>query len=366
MLRRLGLSLFALALLAGCNEDECTDAPGDLCLLVGTGEYGFNRDGLAGPDTDLYLPSAARLGPDGRVYVVDFNNQRLRRVDEQGRVETIAGSGFHAIATVGIPVLTTPLENPIDLAFDSAGRVVFVSYHDPRVLQMADDGTLRALAGAPDGITGVVGNEGDGGPAEQALFIQLDGLAITPDDVIYVSDSLANRVRKIEDGLIDTVAGTGEAAFSGDGGPGREAALHWPTALELDAEGNLYIADTLNHTIRKLALDGTITTVAGTGVEGKGGEGGPATMAQLSQPFGIALDPFDGSLYIGDRGNFRVRALRADGTLETIAGTGRQGSGDEGSAMDSPLGFTARLALADDRLLIADQSGSRIWYVVLR
>ena len=103
MLRRRGLSLFALALLAGCNEDECNDAPGDLCLLVGTGEYGFNRDGLAGPDTDLYLPSAARLGPDGRVYVVDFNNQRLRRVDEQGRIETIAGSGFHAIATVGIP-----------------------------------------------------------------------------------------------------------------------------------------------------------------------------------------------------------------------------------------------------------------------
>lgn len=365
-MRSSALALLSLALLAGCNEDECTDAPGDLCLLVGTGEYGFNRDGLAGAKTDLYLPSAARLGPDGHIYVVDFNNQRLRRLDDAGRIETIAGSGFHAIATVGIPVLVTPLENPIDLAFDSAGRVVFVSYHDPRVLLMADDGTLHSLAGAADGITGVLGNEGDGGPAEQALFIQLDGIAVTPDDVIYVSDSLANRVRKIEDGMIDTVAGTGEAAYAGDGGPGTAASLHWPTALELDAEGNLYIADTLNHVIRKLALDGTITTLAGTGVEGKAGDGGPATAAQLSQPFGIALDPFDESLYIGDRGNFRIRAVRADGTIETVAGTGRQGSGDEGSAMDSPLGFTARLALDGERLLIADQSGSRIWYLVLR
>ena len=142
--------------------------------------------------------------------------------------------------------------------------------------------------------------------------------------------------------------------------------MRWPTALELDAEGNLYIADTLNHAIRKLAVDGTITTVAGTGVEGKGGDGGPATAAQLSQPFGIALDPFDGSLYIGDRGNFRVRVVRADGTIETVAGTGRRGNGDEGSAIDSPLDYTARLAIDGDRLLIADQSGSRIWYLVLR
>lgn len=359
-------ALVSLALLAGCRDDACEDAPGDLCLLVGTGEYGFNRDGLAGPDTDLYLPSSARPGPDGLVYVVDFNNQRLRRVDADGQIETIAGSGFHAIATVGIPVLTTPLENPIDLAFDSAGRVVFVSYHDPRVLQIADDGTLHTLAGAPDGITGVAGNEGDGGPASAALFIQLDGIAITPDDVIYVSDSLANRVRKIEEGMIDTVAGTGEGAYSGDGGPGTEAALRWPTALELDAEGNLYIADTLNHVIRRLAPDGTITTIVGTGVEGNAGDGGPASAAQLSQPFGIALDPFDGSLYVGDRGNFRVRAVRTDGTIETIVGTGRQGGGDEGSARDSELGFTARLAVDGDRLLIADQSNSRIWYLVLR
>src|SRR5690606_21547256 len=134
-----------------------------------------------------------------------------------------------------------------------------------------------------DGTLGVLGNEGDGGPASEALFIQLDGIAIGPNDEIYVSDSLAHRVRKIEDGIIETVAGTGEPEWSGDGGPGVDAGLHWPTALELDSQGNLHIADTLNHVIRRLAPDGTISTVAGTGVGGDGGDGGPATDAQLRE-----------------------------------------------------------------------------------
>lgn len=364
MVRGASVAAMVMMALASCGEPPCEQSPDNVCLVAGTGELSFNRDGLAPTRTDLFLPSAARRGPDGRVYIMDFNNQRLRRIGDAGLVETLIGNGFHAIADTGVPALETPLENPIDFDFLSDGRVVFVSYHDPRVLVLGVDGTLQALAGA--GEVGVVGDEGDGGPATAALFMQLDGIAVTADDTIYVSDSLANRVRRIAGGVVTTVAGTGEPTRTGDGGPGTAAALHWPTALQLDADGNLYIADTFNHSVRRLAVDGTLTTVAGTGTEGATGDGGPAIAARLSQPFGVALDE-DGTLYIGDRGNFKVRRVTPDGVIDTLAGTGVEGAtGDDGPAAAASFGYVARVALDGDRLLIADQSNALIRGVILR
>lgn len=362
--RAITIGLLALTLTA-CVEQPCGTQVGDMCLLAGTGELGFNADGLRPQDTDLYLVSAARRGPDDRVYIMDFNNQRLRRIGDAGQIETLVGSGYHAIADVELPLLDTPLENPIDFGFLADGRLVFVSYHDPRVLVIGEDGTLDTIAGAADGIVGTVGDEGDGGPASEALFIQLDGIAIGPNDEIYVSDSLANRVRKIEDGVIDTVAGTGEPTFSGDGGPATEAGLHWPTALAFDPGGNLYIADTFNHAIRRLAPDGTISTVVGDGVEGDRGDGGPASQARLDEPFGVAVDD-DGTLYIGDRSNFKVRRVDVDGTITTVAGRGVEGVGVDGPARESTLGYLARVAIDGDWLLVADQSNAMIWRLRLR
>lgn len=365
---RRGLAL-ALALAGpwACSEEPpCEARPGYLCALAGTGELGFNRDGLPPTDTDLFLPSAVRRGPDDRIYVMDFNNQRLRVIDDEDRMQTVIGNGFHAFADSGSPATASPLENPIDFAFDSRGRIVFVSYHDPRVLVLDDDGRIQTLAGAADGVVGFDGDEGDGGPPLEALFIQLEGIALAPDDSIYVSDGLAHRVRWIHDGIITTVAGTGEAGYTGDGGPGVEAAVGWPSALELDASGNLLIADKRNHVVRQLAPDGTITTIAGVGTAGFSGDGGPATQAQLDQPFGLALD-FDGSLYIGDRANFRVRRVAPDGTIETIAGDGVEGmTGNGGPALEGQLGYIARVAIDGDDLLVADQSSSLARRITLR
>jgi sugar lactone lactonase YvrE len=356
----------ALALLGCVDDPPCGAARGDLCLVAGTSEFGFNGDGLAPEHSDLYLVSAARRGPDGRLYLMDFNNQRLRRIGDEGLLETFVGNGYHALADTDAPRLETPLENPIDFGFFADGRLVFVSYHDPRILTLAGDGTLETIAGAADGVTGIVGDEGDGGPARDALFIQLDGIAVGPGDVLYVSDSLANRVRKIEDGIIETVVGTGEGDYRGDGGPGTAAALHWPTALELDDAGNLYIADTFNHVIRRLDPDGTLTTVVGTGVRGFSGDGGDALVAELSQPFGLALDRAGDALYISDRGNHRIRRVSADNTIETVAGIGVEGIGRPGPALDSPLGYTARIAVDGDALLIADQSNAMVWNLRIR
>lgn len=354
MLRGLATAL----LLLGCSSPFCSDrSPGELCRIAGTGETGFNRDGLAPSETDFYLPSAIRPGPDGFLYVMDFNNQRLR-VIRDGAVETIVGSGFHALADPSVDALDSPLENPIDFAFAPDGRLVFVSYHDPRVIRLTEEGRLEVLAG-----TGEVGLRGDEGDLEDPLFaqfIQLDGIAIDGDGLIYVSDSLAHRVRRIEPGLIRTVAGNGEDTYAGDGGPATEASLHWPTALEFDGDGNLLIADTQNHVVRSLAPDGSITTFAGNGTRGFGGDGGPATEASFDQPNGLAVAG-DGTVYIADRGNFRIRCVHPNGIVETIAGNGTEGfEGDGGAAVAAQLGYVARIALDGRTLLLADQSNARL------
>jgi sugar lactone lactonase YvrE len=362
-----GLLVVAVAaFLPACSEPPCPSRAGFVCPIAGTGELAFNADGLPANETHLFLPSAARRGPDDRVYVMDFNNYRLRIVDDDDRVQTVIGTGEHAIAALDVPATDSPTENPIDFAFLSDGRLVFVSYHDPRVLVLELDGTLGKIAGADDGVVGILGNEGDGGPPEDAMFIQLDSIAIAPDDTIYVSDSLANRVRRIRAGIIETVAGTGDSASTGDDGPGVDAAVNWPSALALDAQGNLFVAETHSHVVRKLDPGGTITLVAGTREPGDDGDGGEATAARLKQPYGLAVDD-DGTLYIADRGNFRIRSVSPQGIIETIAGTGRAGlAGDDGPATSARFDALARLALDDDGLLVADQGNSVIRRVNLR
>jgi sugar lactone lactonase YvrE len=345
--------------LAACPEPErpaCSRQPGYVCAIAGTGDLGFNQDGIAAEDADLFLVSSARRGPDGSVWVIDFNNHRLRRIDEDGVIATVAGNGFHALADVTVRAPESPLENPIDLDFLADGRVVIASYHDPRVLAIDENGQFEVLAGI--GEEGMIGDEGDGGDALGAMFIQLDGIAIAADDTIYVSDSKANRVRMIRDGIVDTVAGNGEQGYSGDGGPGPAAALRWPSALELDAAGNLYIADTLNHVVRRLATNGTITSVVGSGTQGFAGDGGDALAASLDQPYGLALD--GESLYIADRGNFRIRRVER-GVIATFAGTGTRGdAGDGGPRSAADFAYLARISIDGDGLLVADQSNSRV------
>ncbi len=353
-------TVWVASALTGCGDagEACPGPVGHVCTVAGTGELGFNRDGLEATKSDLYLVSVARRGPDGLLYVMDFNNQRLRVIEEDGVMRTVIGSGFHALAAAGEPATDSPLENPIDFDFLSDGRLVFVSYHDPRVIVRDDDDTLQVLAGQLE--LGLEGNEGDGGSALEAQFIQPDGIAIAEDDTIYVSDSLANRVRRIRDGEIVTVAGNGSSGYSGDGGPAEGAELHWPTALAFDTAGRLLIADTRNHVIRRIGRNGNISTIAGTGEKGNEGDGSPATEATFNQPNGLAVDD-DGALYVGDRGNFCVRRIDPDGTVDRVAGSGKQGSKGNGvAARQADFGYVSRVAVDDDGLLIADQSNSLV------
>jgi len=362
LLGLVGLAGLAGTMAAGCAEapDACAQhVPGTICAVAGTGELAFNRDGLPGPETALYLPSEVRRGPDDLLYIMDFNNMRLRRIEAGGTVSTIAGDGFHAGAVEGALATDSSLENPIDFDFLPDGRVIFVQYHDPRVLRIDPDGTLQLVAGNAE--PGLRGNEGDGGPAALAQFLQITGIAVAPDGTIYVADDSAHRVRVIRNGTIETLAGTGVPGYQGDGGPAAAASLNAPSALALDGAGNLYIADTYNCIVRRVAPDGTISTVAGAHHRGFSGDGSLATSAEIADPNGIAVAA-DGTLYIGDRLNHRVRKVAPDGTISTIAGTGVRGlAGDGGPALAAELGYVSRVQLdSDGGLLIADQTNSAI------
>jgi DNA-binding beta-propeller fold protein YncE len=342
---------WALAVLvaAGCGPEPAPPCAGVgvICPLAGTGDAAFNGDGRPPTETALYLPTTVRPAPDGLVHVMDFNNMRLRRID--GLMQTVVGSGLHQIATPGAHALDSGLENPIDFAFAPDGRLVLVSIHDPRVLALADDGTLEVLAGSD-----VLGDDGDGGPALEATFTELEALAIGADGTIFLSDGLSNRVRAVRpDGTVQACAGSGVEGYAGDGGPAALAALYHPQGLTLDDGGNLYIADTYNHVIRRVDRDGVIETIAGTGAAGLSGDGGPATQAELQFPGGVHVAP-DGTLYVADTFNHRVRHIDAAGVITTVAGTAEGYDGDGGPATLARLRGPYAVHAGDDALYVAD------------
>ena len=209
--------------------------------------------------------------------------------------------------------------------------------------------------------TGIAGFGGDGGPAKLAMLNQPEGVAVDASGNLYIADTDNNRIRKISPGgIITTVAGTEIAGFSGDGGPATQAQLNHPEGVAVDASGNLYIADTGNNRIRKISPNGIITTVAGNGIAGFSGDNGPASQAQLNQPEGVAVDA-SGNLYIADTDNDRIREVRTDGVIITIAGRDAGFSGDGGPAYRAQLNHPEGVAVdASGNIYIADTGNNRI------
>lgn len=356
--------LLAAAILgAGCDGGQgcAAEEPGFICPVAGTGELGFNRDGKTPEETDFFLITKALRGPDESLYFIDFNNWRIRRLFPDNRIRTVAGNGFHAPPIEWRRALKSPFDNPTDAAFLPDGRLAVVSFEDPRIVAI-DDGAVRVLAGQEE--VGVEGNEGDGGDPLLAQFIEVTGIAVDDEGAIYVADAGAHRIRKVADGVITTIAGNGEEGYSGDEGPATEARLKTPTAIALGPDGALFIADTLNHVVRKVSASGEISTVAGTGEAGLAGDGAAAIDAQLNQPNGLAVAD-DGTVYVADRANFRVRQISPDGVISTLAGTVEGNSGDDGPAALAELGFLARLTLDNGSLLVADQSNSVVRRIYL-
>lgn len=248
-------------------------------------------------------------------------------------IETIAGSGVGGFAGDGGAALAAQLSLPTGLAIDSAGNIYLADVGNNRIRKITPQGVVSSVAGNGAGDFG-----GDGAQAVNAALNFPTDVVVDTDGNLYIADSRNNRVRKVApSGIISTLAGTGVAGFSGDGAAATAAQLNRPTGLALDASGKLYIADSRNHRIRVVDNNGNISTLVGTGVAGFSGDGEAAATAQLSVPVSVTLD-HAGYLYIVDQGNHRVRFVDLQGMIYSLAGNGTAGfSGDRGRAVDAQL-----------------------------
>jgi uncharacterized protein (TIGR03437 family) len=298
---------------------------GTITTVAGTGVPGFSGDGGPAVNAQINTPTGVYADSAGNFYIAEPGNKRIRKVDASGIITTIAGNGNLGYNGDGIPATSASLYSAVRVAIDPSGNVVIADQSNHRLRKVTPAGIITTIAGNGVGTPATGAFSGDGGPATAASLNNPTALAITPDGVIYFSDQYNQRIRKITpDGIINTIAGNGVAGFSGDGGPALSASLNYPGGLTLDAAGNLYCNDDLNFRTRRITPGGIITTVAGNGNATFGGDGGPATSASLNGNFGGTFDPA-GNFYIADSMNNRIRevyGLAAPGTTPAITSGG--------------------------------------------
>ncbi len=346
------------------NRIRRVDTYGIITTVAGTGVQGYSGDGGPAVEAWLNFPTGVAVDSAGNLFIGDIQNNRIRQVDSSGIITTVAGTGVQGYSGDGGPAVEAQLFVPADVAVDSAGNLYIPSGTGRRVRRVdAATGTITTIAG-----TGERGYSGDGGPATMATFRDTRDVTVDGAGNIYITDRGGNRIRRVDagTGTITTVAGSGgrsfrfERVYSEEGIPAVEARLFGPECVAVDAAGNIYIADSFNHRIRRVDTSGTITTFAGTGGEFSG-DRGPAILARLFYPRGVAVDDSD-NLYIADTGNDQIHRVDASGTITTIAGTGEFGySGDGGLALAAQLDFPYDVS-ADGagNVYIADSFNHRI------
>ena len=365
-----------------CSDEllntACEDSLGTVCTWAGTGIAGYDGGGNCLRQSDLYWPIDLTFAPDGNIYIMDWNNHAVRRVTSEGRLERVVGtdalgdgphptSGYSDLIPPGAPGTSVALNHPSQIVPLPDGKMLLVSWHNHK-LRTYDPATGLALV--------VCGSDagfgGDGGPAADARLSQCSSVAVTDDGMVYVLDQRNQRIRKIDNSdIINTVVGTGDRGFAGDGGPPLQANLAFDDggnpqtsgSLVLDSQGRLYISDSLNNRIRRVDFGANlIETIAGNGDAGYNGDGIQATQASLNNPRDLEFGP-DGRLYVADELNHRVRAIDLDtGIITTVAGSGIRGySGDGGPAVDAAFDRPTGLAFdAQGKLYIADYNNHRI------
>ncbi len=302
------------------NRIRRIDTRGTITTVAGTGAPGSSGDGGPATRAALESPSGVTVDAAGNLYIIDGGNNRIRRVDTSGVITTIAGAGGSISSGDNGPARQANLNffND-DIVVDTAGNLYISEFN--RVRRIDTNGIITTIAGTRD-----EGFAGDGGPANKAKTGNIGGLAVDAAGNLYIADQTNHRIRRIDtSGIITTIAGTGTQGFSGDGGPARRAKLDLlgfggsGCDMAVDGAGNLYITDELNERIRRVDTNGIITTFAGIGVSGLDGNGGPATRARLAGPNSVEVDAA-GNVYIGELGNSRIRKVDTRGIITTPAG----------------------------------------------
>ena len=328
---------------------------GIITTVAGAGVYGFRGDG--GPATSALLahPTGIAVDAAGNLYITDSENQRIRKVTPNGIINTIAGTGSIGFGGDGGAATSALLNYPDGLALDAAGNLYIADTNNNRVRQITPGGIISTVAGTGTGNFG-----GDGGLATAALLRSPYGVAVDSNGSLYIADTFNNRIRKVTSGVISTFAGTGVAGFNGDGGLAGLAQLNTPVEVIFDSAGNAIIADLSNNRIRQVTPVNIISTIAGSGTGGFGGDGGAATSALLSVPFGVGMDAA-GNLFIADNSNNRIREVTS-GVIRTVAGTGVTFfGGDGGAARSAQLNHPISVAVdTSGNMYISDTENNRI------
>jgi sugar lactone lactonase YvrE len=360
MLRLVGGGCLLLAVAAGVASK--TGVVGVMETMAGTGEGGYSGDGGPAAQAKLREPFGVEVDARGDFLICDMANHCIRKIDGRtGTIRTVAGSGQKGDGGDGGPATQARMNEPYGLAVDRDGTYYIVDRLNARIRRVdGKSGILTTIAG-----TGQAGYSGDGGPGTQAQLSEPNGICLDGRGNLFIADVRGQRVRKVrlDTGAISTAAGTGERKDAGDGGPATVAAVNGPRAVACDRAGNLFICEREGHRVRRVdAKSGIITTVAGTGEKGYSGDNGPALQATFNGPKWITVDRRD-NLFVVDTENQCVRRIdAATHVVTTVAGGGKKGpAGDGGPAtqaeMDRPHGACVD---TENVLYIADSENHRV------
>lgn len=349
---------------AGQAVLEVTLTPTSVIVTaVGNGTFGSGGESVAAAEAELSLPGDVDVGPNGVLYIADTGHHRIWKVGADGLVAPFAGNGLLGSSGDDGPAVNATFNMPCGVAVDDSGAVYISDTFNHRIRKVNLDGTIVTVAGTGESTFG-----GDNGAAVLAHLNLPLGIDVDTSGNIYFADANNHRIRKINisDGKISTIAGNGQVGFGGEGAAATSALLNFPTGVAVDLTGIVYIADLENERIRRVFTDGKISTVVGTGVAGFSGDDGQATAARLNQPYLLRTDA-SGNVFIADSINHRVRKFTpANGIITTVAGNGVAGStGDGGPPKSAQLRLPSGIGIDQaGGVFIADYGNDRVRRIV--
>ena len=351
------LTLLALAFCLHTNAQIITTVAGNGTTGVYPCSLCYGGDGGSATAAEIYDPSGVAFDAAGNLYIADAGNNRIRKVTTAGIISTFAGTGAPGFSGDGGPATAAKLWEPMSVSIDAIGNMYIADNANFVIRKVTTAGIISTIAGDT-----TQGYSGDGGPATAAALNQPSYACADAAGNVFIADEFNSVIRKVNTaGIISTFAGDTTQGYSGDGGPATAAQLSYASGIALDVAGNFYIADNANNRIRKVNTSGIITTIAGNGTLGYSGDGGPATAAELSAPTFITTDNA-GNVYFTDGNNNRLRMINTAGIISTIAGNGLMGYGGDGgpataAKLNTPQGITIDAA---GNLYIADWSNNRV------
>lgn len=330
-------------------------------IRAGLGTPGFSGDGGPATKAKLSVPSGVFLDIDGNIVIADTSNDRLRVVGADGTIRTISGTGDRETTGDGGPAIDASLNSPTAVFVDGGGNIYVAEWTGHRIRKISPSGTITTVLG-----TGSHGYNGDGKQGTETNIWSPSAIFIDGDRNLYVAEWDNHRIRKMTaDGVVSTIAGTGFFGTAADGTVATKARIHHPNGIFVTEDGSVYFSEMGSQLVRRIKPDGTLETIAGTGSPDDDGDGGPGTQADVNNPAGLFLDTA-GNLYIADSGNGSIRRVTPGGTIDTVIGGNLFGNDDSDDPTELSLHRPNDLFVTTDGgILVAEGSGHQVRFFPL-